>query len=294
MLTILGCGAIGATIAHHCYTNALPFNTVIRGVSASFSQNSRLKFTDINQREFNLSLPPANSPITNLLITVKAYQVEDAIKQLLKQQTIVDNASIVLLHNGMGTKHIVQSLLPNAKVLSATTTYAAFARNKLDVIQTGIGEVLLECNNAKSDSLAQLVESWPQASWQPNIQTILWQKLFINCAINPLTAIYQIQNGRLTEQFFTGKVKALLDEINLVAQLVCPQLTIDKIEQAVFDIINKTADNFSSMNRDVASKRQTEIDFITGHLLNIAARYALKLPVNQALYQQVKQLEAQY
>ncbi|WP_440904509.1 ketopantoate reductase family protein [Catenovulum sp. SX2] len=299
MLTILGCGAIGSTITQQCFINQIDFNVLLKPANFAQSPNKLLYFTDINKQKFAIPLSPASQTVTNLIVTVKAYQVETAINQLRQQQMIAADANIVLLHNGMGTKAIVEALLPKANVLLATTTYAAYSQQKLDVVQTGIGQVqienpftdLNECSE-KFVVFNQLLSVWSQASWQANINEILWKKLFINCVINPLTAIHQVKNGQLRESRFSAEIHELLAEIYQISAHVCPALSDAEIKQTVYEVIDKTANNYSSMNRDIANNRKTEIDFISGFLLQTAAELSVDLPKHQALYQQIKCLES--
>lgn len=299
MLTILGCGAIGSTIAHQCFINQIDFNVVMAPTESAQLQHKLLHFTDINKQKFTIPLSPASQTATNLIVTVKAYQVETAIMQLLQQQMIAADANIVLLHNGMGTKAVVEALLPKANVLLATTTYAAYSEKKLDVVQTGIGQLQIEnpfanineCNE-RFPVINQLIGVWSQASWQANISEILWKKLFINCVINPLTAIHQVKNGQLRESRFSAEIHELLAEICHISAHVYPALSDAEIKQTVYGVIDKTADNYSSMNRDIANNRKTEIDFITGFLLKTAAELSIDLPKHQALYQKIKHLES--
>lgn len=299
MLTILGCGAIGATIAHQCHIHKIDFNLSLKPNSNLIEASNFLYFTDINRNKHAIPIAPAVHPITNLIVTVKAYQVELAISQLVQQHKLSENANIMLLHNGMGTKKLIKTILPKANVLQATTTYAALSRSKLDIEQTGIGHLQVEnpyssveqCNYEFFE-FNQLINKWKQASWQHNIEDVLWLKLYINCVINPLTAIHQIKNGDLNQRIYADSIFLLLNEISLICKTVSPNLADEQIRQKVFEVIANTADNYSSMNRDIANKRKTEIDFITGYLLKTANKLGLKLPNHQALYQKIKLLEA--
>jgi 2-dehydropantoate 2-reductase len=58
----------------------------------------------------------------------------------------------------------------------------------------------------------------------------------------------------------------------------------------VREVITGTADNHSSMLQDVQQGRPTEIDYITGYLLQVAAQYQVAAPLNNDLLEQVKNL----
>jgi 2-dehydropantoate 2-reductase len=56
----------------------------------------------------------------------------------------------------------------------------------------------------------------------------------------------------------------------------------------VAGVIAGTANNRSSMLQDVMNARQTEIDYITGFLLQEAARLGIDAPLNRALLEKIK------
>jgi 2-dehydropantoate 2-reductase len=60
--------------------------------------------------------------------------------------------------------------------------------------------------------------------------------------------------------------------------------------QKVITVINKTAENTSSMRQDVLNHRKTEIDYMNGYMIKLARQHSLASPVNAQLTQQVKSL----
>lgn len=62
----------------------------------------------------------------------------------------------------------------------------------------------------------------------------------------------------------------------------------------VVNVAQSTAQNYSSMHQDIYNKRQSEIDFINGYVVNIAAKNKIDVPNNLSLYQKVKQIEASW
>jgi 2-dehydropantoate 2-reductase len=116
--------------------------------------------------------------------------------------------------------------------------------------------------------------------------------LIINIAINPLTAIYQVNNGKLTEQKFQFKISTIIKE---AFPVLCKQ-GINLTEKALLDIVNNviaaTADNYSSMNRDIFYNRATENEYINGYLIKKASQYNIEMPLIKSLYEQIKVLES--
>lgn len=136
-----------------------------------------------------------------------------------------------------------------------------------------------------------LMSAFKPACWDDNIQVRLWEKLAINSVINPLTALANIKNGTLTQAEYLPKIKQLVDEFCEVSELEGFKFEPQKILNLILTVAKNTANNYSSMNQDIHHHRLTEIDYINGYLLKIAAKHQLVLPHHQVLFDQIKQVE---
>lgn len=118
----------------------------------------------------------------------------------------------------------------------------------------------------------------------PNAQSMLWGKLAINAAINPVTAILGIPNGRLLE-LPEARVQAFAaaKEAEAVAGALGIPLPYPDVVAAVTDVCHQTAANHSSMLRDVERGRRTEIESITGAVVAAAQHHGIPTPVNAQL-----------
>ena len=126
--------------------------------------------------------------------------------------------------------------------------------------------------------------------WFDDIRLPLWQKLAINCVINPLTTVHNIKNGELLKPQYRSAIESLLEEFFLVTDAEKLPLEKAQITKQVWSVIKKTADNYSSMHQDVMHNRKTEIDYINGCLLALAAKYNIDVKFNQSLVTEIKKL----
>ena len=122
----------------------------------------------------------------------------------------------------------------------------------------------------------------------------IWAKLFVNVAINALTAIYRCPNGELLN--LPGARDIMADAVS-EAMAVAKALTIpiegDPVAQAL-QVCESTANNISSMHQDVRNRKSTEIDAINGAIVLLGKRNDIPTPVNADLVRQVKDVEAEY
>jgi len=127
-------------------------------------------------------------------------------------------------------------------------------------------------------------------TWRDDIETALWQKLAVNCAINPLTALNNIPNGGLLAAHYVETITAVCEEVCAVARVCKIELEVNTITEQVFNVIERTAENFSSMHQDVINKRTTEIEGINGYIVNQAKKKGIDVPTNTLLYKAIKAL----
>ncbi len=228
-----------------------------------------------------------------IVVTVKAWQVENAIEPLLPY--ISTDTIIMLMHNGMGTAQLIEAKLADNPLIVATTTHGAYKPSKEQVLHTGQGNTQLGGFNAKGaqcDFLAEVMNhALPEVNWNPNINAALWTKLAINCAINPLTAIHQCKNGELAAPEFATELANITRELVEIMNKEGIKVDFDSLHTTVMQVVNATAANYSSMRQDVYHQRRTEIDFITGYLLKAAEKHHISTPENAKLYQRIKQIE---
>ncbi|NVD07370.1 2-dehydropantoate 2-reductase [Vibrio sp. JPW-9-11-11] len=288
-IVVLGPGAIGSLWASHLHTAGHSVSVWSRQtspmVSIQLEQNQPVSF-DNNSHD---CLDKADL----ILVTLKAPQVASSL------QTLVDNicseTMIVLMHNGMGTAEQVVKLMPNNPLMVATTTHGALRESAVKVCHTGQGMTEIGGYNDAGKRCSFVAEvfqhSLPQVKWNPDIVSALWNKLAINCAINPLTAIHQIPNGALTQTQYAATIQSVIDEVTQVMHAEGVNANSRQLANSVAQVIEATANNLSSMNQDIAHQRQSEIDFITGYLIERAQSHDIATPVNRTLYQTVTNIE---
>lgn len=228
-----------------------------------------------------------------LLVTVKAPQVAQALTSI--KQEIDADCIVVLMHNGMGTAEKISQLLPNNPLLLATTTHGALRNSSEQVLHTGLGSTQIGGYNQTGMQCQFVTEVFHHAlahvEWNNQILDALWNKLAINCAINPLTAIHQIYNGQLAEPHYAEAIHAIIGEVSQVMNAEGVEVTEQQLEARIYHVIEATAKNHSSMQQDIFHQRQSEIDFITGYLLQKAQQHGISTPTNSALFKHIKQIE---
>ncbi len=283
---ILGSGSIGLLFANY-FSKAHPVTLITR------KDNTKQQIISYRHqqetRTFMVTCATACNThnIQQLFLPVKSYQVEDAFLSI--KEHLADNAIIILSHNGMGlTESISQHLTANQQLYFISTSMGALKEQCFSVNHTGLGiSSIGAVNLAAKDKLDcmfnQLSSIVPNLQIEYKLPDLLWRKLLINIAINPLTTLHQVKNGQLIRPQFSLLILNLINETINVAKACGVELALASTLESVYSVISRTADNYSSMNRDVYYRRQTEIDAITGYVIKKGLQHNIATPFNTAI-----------
>lgn len=288
---ILGAGAIGSLFAAYLQRGGCEVVLIDHHEPAPDRRLFEISgLPPCGNFDFPVSAPGEPTPIARLLVTTKAYQVVPAVAAIAHR--LNRDSTVVLMVNGRGFIEELQAQHPWLAPCCATTTEGAFRRAAKVIEHAGRGTTRV--GRLGEQHAPAWFEDWqsqvPDCHWEPDIEHALWRKLAINAAINPLTAVHRVRNGDLASNpELAVQVRALCAEIAQLGRACGQQLAVSQLETAVFDVIDATADNRSSMLQDVLAGRPTEIDYITGWLVRLAHGIGMELPMNEALLQQVRE-----
>ncbi len=221
------------------------------------------------------------------LVLVKSWQTERAARQL--KESLARDGLAVTLQNGIGNKETLIRDLGTARVSLGITTTGATLLGPGLVRAGGDGVISLEQNQALGPLEAALRSSNFKLQIVDDARSLIWGKLVINAAINPLTALLQVSNGELLSRPNVRKMLgALARETAEVAAAEHVHLPFSNPVSAVEDVARKTASNHSSMFQDVRRGAPTEIDAICGAVTRRAAAHGIAAPYNHACWQLVR------
>ncbi|NMP30947.1 2-dehydropantoate 2-reductase [Thalassotalea sp. M1531] len=295
-VVVVGQGAIGSLWSY--YLNKSPHIklSLLKTTKTSTAQSQQLTFTNANGLSYsyrcNLALESDIVSADLILVCLKSIHI---VEQLRKLSTLISkNTAIVLCHNGMGIINRLDSTLDKKNIFTLLTTHGSYRTTKQHAIHTGIGH----CDIGSSNSILSnpppwfktLNQAFPKLYWHEDIVEKQWFKLAINCVINPITAINNIQNGDVINQKYQPLIKEIASEVSEVAKKENIKLSAKDIIDTALKVAKSTQLNSSSMLSDILANRETEVDNINGYIAKLAQQHNLNAPVNQHLTTKVKAL----
>lgn len=307
---VVGQGAIGLLWYHHLSlakkTKTKEGAHLIESLSLLASQRQKVtqnnySFTSLDNQVYNGTINFAQieqlQEADTILLCLKSYQISQALTHIAPH--LKTSCNIILAHNGMGTlESLSEALIKQHNIYAMLTTHGSLRTKQLNITHTGAGASNLGLVSGKKNSLrdefiaSTLSNALPLVTLEDNIAYKQWLKLAINCVINPITALYDIDNGLVNEDKFTDKIAKLLVELVAVAKTQGVVLEKEGLQTTVQDVALKTAKNCSSMRCDILENRKTEIDYINGYVHQIGQKNALATPENTKMWQAIKSLEA--
>lgn len=259
------------------------------GLHALQQDGARIVDANGNERAYKVHAtddPREVSGAKYALVLVKSWQTERAARQL--KECLAEDGLAVTLQNGLGNREMLARDLGSVRVAIGITTTGATLLGPGLVRVGGDGVISIEQNQALGPLEAALRSSKFNLHVVDDAKSLIWGKLVINAAINPLTALLRVPNGELLSHPKARKMMAALArETAEVATAEHVHLPFSNPVSAAEDVARKTAGNLSSMFQDVSRGAPTEIDAICGAVTRRAEFHGISTPYNRACWQLV-------
>lgn len=203
---------------------------------------------------------------------------------------------VLSLQNGLGNAEILAGAAGADRVAQGVTSLGAATLAPGRVRPGGPGLTVLgeggPAAGRLDDAAARLAAAGFTVERSADLDALVWGKLAVNAAINPLTALHGIPNGALLEDpALRARMRAAAREVGAVAAAQGIVLAADPAEAAE-TVARRTAPNRSSMLQDVDRGAPTEIEAICGAVVAAGARHGVPTPVNRELLEALRRLEA--
>lgn len=224
--------------------------------------------------------------------TYSTSKLASIAKDITKQEGYV-----ISIQNGLGNEEIISKLVGRNRTIGGSITHSSWKSNEGEINWSGRGSLTLGMDSGNdADEIYSLIkilnESGLNARWSEEINKIIWKKLLINIAINPICAITGLKNGSLLDkpELMNQAIEAM-QEAAIVAKLSGIDFEGENLEKNLIDIIVATSENRVSMLQDIMAGRKTEIDSLCGEIISRGEKLGISTPRNEILHALVKGIE---
>lgn len=298
-IVIMGAGAIGSLFGGLLAKAGNDVSFIGRKAHVEKIEKEGLRITGISG-EVRVKIPATTDPASLdapdlIILTVKAYDTDQAIRDV--QQLFSSRTHLLCLQNGLGTEEVASAILGEARIIRGTTSEGALFLEPGKVRHTGTGETILGYPTRTVDNfLEEMKIIFEKAGFKTSItdeiKKLVWEKVFVNVAINPFGALTGLRNGDLltVPQLRNAMEAAILEGIAVTEHLglnINRQIPIEK----AFKVAEMTAKNKNSMLQDIENRKRTEIDYINGAIVANGEKVGVSCPINAVLTALIKGLE---
>eukprot|EP01133_Synstelium_polycarpum_P013693 gene13693-16134_t len=219
------------------------------------------------------------------------------------------NAIVLTLQNGVGNREEIEQTIASKgytnKVWQGVTSNGAVMAGAGSVRHTGTGLTYLASptmNGVTAESPEEyltleslgaiLNDAGVKSELSYDVDALVWGKVVVNAAINPLSAVLGVPNGYLVNDEYS---KTLMRKIIGEGMNVCRAKGIklpygDDTEEGfryVANIAERTSSNYSSMLVDVIRGQPTEINTINGVIVREGERLDVNVEYNKMIMEMV-------
>ena len=311
-VAILGVGAIGGLLASRFAETEADIVLISRGETAatltidglhlmgldgSMEHHGAARYITIDGEDSAALKNVANSVDYAFVCGKSSDSIElaDIAAVLLKESGFV-----ISLQNGLGHADLLAMLVGSQRVLEGSTLHGATRLGSNEVRGAGSGRIDLgrhlphaaftgksvvsPPNERHEVLLGLLAEAGLSPFWHDEMHPIIWRKLLLNIAINPLAAICGVENGTIlgTPELRHQARQTLLEGIE-VARAEGVAVDEQQMLDALDSVLAATAENRCSMLQDVIAGRRTEIDALSGAVVERGESLGIPTPRNEML-----------
>ncbi|MBW8636800.1 2-dehydropantoate 2-reductase [Hoeflea sp. WL0058] len=306
LIGVLGAGSIGCFVGGSLQESGCPVRYFGREHVASDVRSGGLRLTSHDGQATDLAAEAVDfrtdlsglEECNILLVCVKSPATEvtaDALAGVIRPDTVV-----ISLQNGVANTDVLKSRLPYNTVLAGMVAFNV-ARLEGAHFHLGTdGEIYIEDHPVARMLVDRLNAVGVSAKTSPDMKAVLWGKLLLNLN-NGLNVLSDMPLRRqLLDRDYRRALALLVEETlgvlkaagvspakigkappGLIAPILrLPNWLFERVAASMLKIDDKAR---SSMRDDLDRGRKSEIAFINGAVVELAAKVNASVPVNAAI-----------
>ncbi|MCD8224650.1 MAG: ketopantoate reductase family protein [Clostridiales bacterium] len=298
-IAVIGSGAMGSIYGGHLSLNnevcIIDTNPAIVG---QINKNGLLIDEDGATNVYRpkaLTDSSAETEMDLVILFVKAIFSKSALES--NKGLIGPNTRLLTLQNGAGHEALLKEYVPAEHVVIGTTEDNGAVLAPGHVRRGGIGRTNVGMLVPDTEGfLPKLKEAFDSCGFQvtihDNIQQLIWAKLFTNVSLSAVTGILQVDMGYIASDEYAWKMTCRLIH-EAVAVAAATGLSFD--EDEIIGKVRKTSiDNpngCTSIRADIRDGRRTEVDTISGAVVQAARLYGVEAPCHEFVVNMVHAME---
>ncbi|MEA1974793.1 MAG: ketopantoate reductase family protein [Bacillota bacterium] len=294
-IMFLGMGAIGGAFASQLTDGGIkPIVVCNENRKKRYERNGFI----INKKryDFEYFLPSkTNYKAEIIFIAVKYQDLKESLN--LINNFIGKNTIIVSLMNGIDSEMIIGNKYGKNHIVHAFVIGIDAVKNNNILNFNSNGQIIFGKENGIENNQTTFIKNlFDQTNinykLSNEILKELWWKFMVNVGINQVSSIINAPYGIFTKCNEASDLMklAMREVISLSIEM---NINLDESAIDKFDIVlnNLAPEGITSMLQDVKAKRKTEVEMLSGQVIEFGKKYNIPTPINEFLFKMIKSIE---
>jgi 2-dehydropantoate 2-reductase len=231
-----------------------------------------------------------------VILGVKAWQVPEAARAI--KPIVGPNTTVLPLQNGVEAVSQLVDELGSANVIGGLCRIVSFVVGPGHIRHAGFTPSIIigELDNLRTDRIIRIEELFTRAGLEitiaQDIQVALWTKFLFIASFSGVGAMANAPAGviRSDPKWRTQIINAM-EEIYTLAHARGINLPPDSIDTVMRAVDALPEDATSSMQRDIAAGKPSELDSQNGAVVRMAHETGIEVPTHTLIYETLKPQE---
>ena len=231
-----------------------------------------------------------------VILGVKAWQVPEAARAI--KPIVGANTTVLPLQNGVEAVPQLVDELGRDNVVGGLCRIVSFVVEPGHIRHAGFTPSIIigELDNQRTDRIVNIEQVFKRAGLEitiaADIQVALWMKFLFIASFSGVGAMANAPAGiiRSDPKWRTQILKAM-EEIYTLAHARGIKLPPDSIETVMRAVDALPEDATSSMQRDIAAGKPSELEAQNGAVVRMAHEIGVSVPTHTLIYESLKPLE---
>ncbi len=296
---IVGMGALGMLYASQISAGLGPESVFFLGDRERIDRYSQMPFS-INGIPHSFQIIDCEKalPVDFLMVAVKYGALSSALDTM--EASIGPDTTIISVMNGIDSEEILAERFGQEKVLYCIAQGMDAMRFGSRLTYTRSGTLYLGTRTIGQESrLKDLTEYFDKAGVsykaEEDIVKRLWGKFMLNVGINQTCMAFETDYGGVLApgEAYDVLIGAMKEVISLSQK---EGVSLSEEDMTFYFNLIKTLspESVPSMRQDGIVHRYSEVEMFSGVVRRLAKKHGLMVPVNDMLYEKIKEIEAAY
>lgn len=295
-ISIVGTGTLGFMYGHFLNSH-LPAGSVRFIADEEVIETYRHTEVTCNGESCNFTFLPfeTEDPADLVIFAMRFCELHNVIRRIGSQ--IGKNTVILSFINGITSHDMLSRAFGNYRVLLCTVQGTNVSRSGSHIKYSEMGTLNIGTRDGLPSDFIRALTSFFDSMNFPyryltDMKKNLWERLVFNTGICQAVAVFETDYDGIKQE---GEPRQIMISAMKEAVLVGQAEGIPVDDQIISDWLTQINGlegiGTSSMRRDLRAGRPTEVELFSGTIRELARKHDIPTPVNDFLYDKIKEME---